>query len=59
MKHNYSEEARKFVWTEILTAWKTKKLTDDQISDKLGISLSKFKELIEKYKKELSPDRSE
>ena len=59
MKHNYNEDARKFIWTEILTAWKTKKLTDDQISDKLGISLSKFKELIEKYKKELSPDRSE
>lgn len=59
MKHNYNEDAKKFIWTEILTAWKTKKLTDDQISDKLGISLSKFKELIEKYKKELSPDRSE
>jgi len=57
MKHNHSEETRKFIWTEILISSEKQKLTDEQISDKLGISLSKFHELKEKYKKELSPDR--
>jgi len=57
MKHSYSEETIKFIWTEILISSEKQKLTDEQISDKLGISLSKFHELKEKYKKELSPDR--
>ena len=59
MKHNYSEETRKFIWAEILISSEKQKLTDEQISNKLGISLSKFRELKEKYKKELSLDRSD
>ena len=59
MKHNYSETVRKFIWNEILLSSKKQKLTDEQISDKLGISLSKFHELKEKYKKELFPDWDE
>ena len=59
MKHNYNEETRKFIWNEILISSEKQKLTDEQISNKLGISLSKFRELKEKYKKELSLDRSD
>ena len=59
MKHNHSEEMRKFIWAEILISSEKQKLTDEQISNKLGISLSKFRELKEKYKKELSLDRSD
>ena len=59
MKHNYSEETRKFIWAEILISSEKQKLTDEQISNKLGISLSKFRELKEKYKKELFPDWDE
>ena len=59
MKHNYNEETRKFIWTEILISSEKQKLSDEQISNKLGISLSKFRELKEKYKKELSLDRSD
>ena len=59
MKHNYSETVRKFIWNEILLSSEKQKLTDEQISNELGISLSKFHELKEKYKKELSLDRSD
>ena len=59
MKHNHSEEIRKFIWAEILISSEKRKLTDEQISNKLGISLSKFHELKEKYKKELFPDWDE
>ena len=59
MKHNHSEETIKFIWTEILISSEKQKLTDEQISNKLGISLSKVHELKEKYKKELSLDRSD
>ena len=59
MKHNHSEETIKFIWAEILISSEKQKLTDEQISNKLGISLSKFRELKEKYKKELSLDRSD
>ena len=50
---------RKFIWAEILISSEKQKLTDEQISNKLGISLSKFHELKEKYKKELFPDWDE
>ena len=59
MKHNYSETVRKFIWNEIFLSSEKQKLTDEQISNKLGISLSKFHELKEKYKKELFPDWDE
>ena len=59
MKHNHSEETIKFIWAEILISSEKQKLTDEQISNKLGISLSKFHELKEKYKKELFPDWDE
>ena len=59
MKHNYSETVRKFIWNEIFLSSEKQKLTDEQISNKLGISLSKFHELKEKYKKELFPGRSD
>ena len=59
MKHNHSEETRKFILAEILISSEKQKLTDEQISNKLGISLSKYPELKEKYKKELFPDWDE